>query len=244
MRNIRKLFILSIFTTIVSCAPTNEPETSASVFEAEFLDTIPGDSFVSEEYIDIAPMIELFISDGIPVAISTSTDEFSYVSSQTLTKKFSLTLYSTSAELKINTKGTENVTGYNRKITTYTFTEGRYKITPTESSSNTYPMWIIVESDCVYYSYEYEPGKFTEQMTLFDLDGYATRKVEKISDNRISTSPIDPNEYKGTFNAVTDPNGVVALRNDDYSYNFIPATGKLTQLEPDYKEIGKLDRIK
>lgn len=244
MRNISELFILSIIITLVGCTATDEPETSASLFEAEFLDTTPGDSFITEEYIDIAPIVERFISSGIPVAISTSTDEFSFVSSQTLTKKFSLKLYSTSAELKISTKGTEYVTGYDRKITTYTFTQGKYRITPTESDSNPYPMWIIIEPDCVCYAYEYAPDKFTEPMPLFDLDDYTTQRAEKISDDRVTTNPIEPSEYKGTFNAVTDPNGVVALRNDDYTYNFIPATGKLTQLEPDYKEIGELDRIK
>lgn len=244
MKNIKKLFIISIFITLVGCTTTDEPETSASLFEAEILDTIPGNSFITEEYIDVAPIIERFISSGIPVSISTSTDKFSFVSSQTLTKNFSLTLYSTSAELKISTKGTEYVTGYDRKITTYTFTQGKYRITPTESGSNPYPMWIIIEPDCVCYAYEYAPDKFTEPMPLFDLDDYTSQRAEKISDDRVSTSQIEPSEYKGTFNAVTDPNGVVALRNDDYTYNFIPATGKLTQLEPDYKEIGELDRIK
>lgn len=44
------------------------------------------------------------------------------------------------------------------------------------------------------------------------------------------------------LNAETYPDGIVALRSSDCTYNFIPATGMLTRLEPDYKELGVLVR--
>lgn len=105
-------------------------------------------------------------------------------------------------------------------------------------------MWMIIESDCIYYSYEYEPGEFSDPMLFMNLDNYAAYKYEIISEERSSTRPLETEEYVGQFNAITSPNGIVALKNNDFTFNFTPATGLLTRLEPDYLEIGELDQIK
>lgn len=244
MKNVVALIITSVLLILVGCSTSDESEVVEAVFEAEFLETTPGDNFVTEESHDIPSIINNFISDGIPVDIETSTKEYSYVSSQSLRIKYSLMLYSTSAKLKVITDGTENITNYVSEITTYTFTKGKYKVESKQSWFQPYPMWITVKADRVCYSFEYAPDTFSEEHILFVLEDNSISSTSKIGEESKTSKPLETEIYNGIFNAITDSNGVVALKNNDFYFNFIPASGKLIQLEPEYKEIGELDRLK
>lgn len=243
MKTIRILTTLVVFTILYGCSSNDEPKTSVSKFEAEFLELTPGNSIWSDELsaIDYA-IFEVLNANGMPVEITTFEEETSGVTSQNLKTKYTLSLYVNSADLTIRSTGTENITNFDVRTTSYKFTQGKY-IIPAEVLGTQFPICFIVESDYIYYCFEIEPGTFTDQHYFLDLNDFVKNTSTRISEDRESTRPIEPTEYKGKFNAITDPNGVVALKNSDFTFNFIPASGLLTQIEPEYKEIGKLDRI-
>lgn len=243
MKTIKLLISLSVLIILNGCSSNDEPGKSFSKFEAEFLELTPGGSIWNDELyaLDFA-IFEVLNANGMPVDISSCEEERSDVTSLSLKTKYTLSLYTNSADLTINTTGVEYVETFDVKTTSYKFTQGKY-IIPAEVLGTQLPMCFIVESDCIYYCFEIEPGSYTNKSYFLDLINFEKTISAKISEERESTRPIEPTEYKGKFNAITDPNGVVALKNSEFTFNFIPATGLLTQIEPEYKEIGELDRI-
>lgn len=242
MKTIKILSSLIIITIFCGCSSNDEPEISVSKFEAEFLTLTPGDPIeVGEVYALDFAIFEVLNANGMPVEISSYEEEKSNVTSLSLKTKYTLSLFTNSADLTISSTGTEYVKTFNVETTSYKFTQGTY-IIPAEVLGPQ-PMCFYVESDHIYYSFEYEPGRYTDQHYFLDLNNFVKNISTKVGEDRETTRPIEPSEYKGKFNAITDPNGVVALKNSDFTFNFIPASGLLTQIEPEYKEIGKLDRI-
>ncbi len=152
-----------------------------------------------------------------------------------------LLLAKKSAKLDIDTITYKNEINNVYKVIKYTYEIGRYYVSEYEDDR-----WILVvdvTDDAIYMGYLI---KETEERTdsyhkIVDLINGSIEKTELISSTTGEQKSRKTN-YHGLFNVVLEPTGMVTLRNSDYLFNFHPSTGELIMLEPDYEEIGILNR--
>ena len=154
---------------------------------------------------------------------------------------YTLLLANKSAKLDIDTVRYKNEISNVYKVITYTYEIGRYYIT--EYEDDRWSMVVDVTNDAIYMGYLI---KETEEKTdsyhkIVDLFNCSIEKTELISSTK-GEQKSEETSYSGLFNVVLEPTGLVTLRNPDYLFNFHPSTGVITMLEPDYEEIGVLDR--
>ena len=154
---------------------------------------------------------------------------------------YTLLLANKSAKLDIDTVRYKNEISNVYKVITYTYEIGRYYIT--EYEDDRWSMVVDVTNDAIYMGYLI---KETEEKTdsyhkIVDLFNSSIEKTELISYTK-GEQKSEETSYSGLFNVVLEPTGLVTLRNPDYLFNFHPSTGVITMLEPDYEEIGVLDR--
>lgn len=154
---------------------------------------------------------------------------------------YTLLLANKSAKLDIDTVTYKNEISNVYKVITYTYEIGRYYIT--EYEDDRWSMVVDVTNDAIYMGYLI---KETEEKTdsyhkIVDLFNCSIEKTELISSTK-GEQKSEETSYSGLFNVVLEPTGLVTLRNLDYLFNFHPSIGVLTMLEPDYEEIGVLDR--
>jgi hypothetical protein len=154
---------------------------------------------------------------------------------------YTLLLASSSAKLDIDTETFTKEITTQYHVTKTAYTPGRYIV---ELEDNYYFNYIFVVDESAIYSgfILKDTGEITDEYDkLADLENgnYITKTALSSTDGEITST----NEhYSGIFNVVTEPTGVSILKNSAYTFNFLPTTGMLTEIEPDYNEIGELDR--
>ncbi|MCM1109351.1 MAG: hypothetical protein NC388_09955 [Clostridium sp.] len=240
------VFLLAILSLLNACTEeTKDTSTdNVSVFEASFLDAEP-ESIIPEEYYSPEVALALLTANDIRFdrKVVSGTAEYTNISKRV--KTYSLSLAATSANLTITTTETATVHRRQTETTTYTFTPGLYRQKESAPPSIPYVCYLRITDNDIRICYEYEEGKFADYSpVVLPLDKGTFVSRQYIGEDHTHEEELPSQTHESMLNAVTDPNGVVALRNTNYTFHFTPATGMLTQLEPEYKEIGVLDRMR
>lgn len=240
------ILLTSAALLLGSCSGSDdEASNGVSIFEAEFLTLEPSSALSEEIHYSLATALKLLDENGISYDRSAETAVIEHAGDRKTNERYTLTLAATSADLTIAATGTEEIIAQEVETTTYTFAPGLYKLKVPVSDPARYTDYIRITESAITLLYEYEEGKFADyQPMVLPLENLRFSQHSATGRESVRIQETAPVTYKGIFHAVTDPNGVVVLKNSDFTFNFIPATGLLTRLEPDYQEIGKLDRIK
>lgn len=240
------ILLTSAALLLGSCSDSDdEPSNSVSIFEAEFLTLEPSSILSEETYYSLDTALKLLDANEIGYDRSAETKVIEYAGDRKTNERYTLTLAATSADLTIATTGTEEIITQEVETTTYTFAPGLYRLKAPVSDPARYTDYIRITESAITLLYEYEEGKFADyQPIVLPLENGRFSRHSATGRESVRNQETDPVTYKGIFHAVTDPNGVAVLKNSDFTFNFIPATGMLTCLEPDYREIGRLDRVK
>lgn len=208
-------------------------------FTARFIEQLPEETHL-EEYSG-RERAEL-LAAHIPCTTSEYAQEAcSERAEAELESTYDLTLYPTSAQLKV-TELERATNVWNRvAYVEYAFEAGSYTVDPGADAA--YDVVLQVSGDRISVAYRSrQNGETSEAQTFLPLTEFRIAFGDIIEELRRETAVGEPSTTELLLNAESYPNGTVALRNSEYTYNFIPATGMLTRLEPDYKEIGVLVR--
>lgn len=213
-------------------------DTGAGVrFTARFIEQLPEETLIQEYS---ARERAETLAAHIPCTTSEYTQEAcSERDEAELESTYDLTLFPTSAHLKV-TEIERATNVWNRvAYVDYTFEAGTYTVDP--GADTAYEVLLQVSSNQVTIAYRSrQDGETSEAKMFLPLEEHRIVFGDIIEELRRETAAGEPSTTEMLLNAETYPNGIVALRNSDYTFNFIPATGMLTRLEPDYKEIGVL----
>lgn len=243
MKLLKYIFIVPILV-FISCS-SDEPNDgdvvngeSATRYSASFLVVENSNGVVEDSSIES-------LWDVVNTIVPYSTDEREKVIQIEEIDHYDITytllLANKSAKLDIDTITYKNEINNLYKVTAYTYEIGRYYIS--EYEDDRWSMVVDVTNDTIYMGYLI---KETEEKTdsyhkIVDLINCSIEKSELISSTK-GEQRSERTNYSGLFNVVLEPTGMVILRNPDYLFNFHPSIGMLTMLEPDYEEIGMLNR--
>lgn len=234
-------FLILCFTAVLcgACSGCEEKPTAVSLFEATFVETLPGDdtamevSHITDEQLQhLCERVDCSVEE-----IERTVTCEPYVGRRE--SHYLLSLGATSAKLTTTVRATEITAVHACKGTSYLFSDGRYEL----YGNSNYTYYAVVYSDRIEIQQYYVQGDMWLEPAFFlALNDYRLYRGKSLEVVDTSERTVELPAETGIFAVITDPNGVAVLQNDSYTYNFIPATGRLTMLEPEYKEIGTLDR--
>lgn len=235
------LFLLSFFL-FLACSSEDTDDgrvidgEPAASYSSTFVEELPTNSYIEDTYLE---EIWKFMETVVPYSsvFGKRTTESNEAHHYSLTYK--LLLASRSAKLEIDTLVYSKVVTKEYDVETRRYREGRYIAGENEYSDLVFD----VDERTIYYGYVLKgTGEPTQSYRkLADLEN-GGRSIYTLTDERSADLPPTASSYSGVFSAIVEPTGMVTLKNGDLTFNFHPATGLLTQVEPVYKEIGRLDK--
>lgn len=246
MRNFIYIFLLLLSAGFISCSNEKNENIGTTVFEGNFISKEPLTGTI-EELLPYNPAEHCTtLSEYVPYTEEIYDEDFSRSYDRVNRDNYRLSLSTTSAKLQIEKSYTAIDSVFTHTVKNLIFTCGTFDgpvmvwvyadtvRVPTKFRIEEWgATWIILEHPENPQEVPYLP------LNNFKYSSYSDTKFLKVENIK-----SEPEKISLVLNAVTDPNGVVALTSDEYVFNFVPSTGMLTQLKPDYLEIGKLDRVK
>lgn len=243
MKSLKYILIIPIIA-FISCSSDGPNEgdmvngESATRYSASFLVVENSNGVVEDSSIENLWNV---INAIVPYSINESDKTMGLEQTDHYNITYTLLLANKSAKLDIDTITYKNVISNLYKVYTYTYEIGRYYVSEYEDDR-----WIMVvdvtdDAICMGYLIKETEEKTDSYHKIVDLINGSIEKTELISSAK-GEQKSEKTSYSGLFNVVLEPTGMVTLRNSDYLFNFHPSTGELTMLDPDYEEIGILNR--
>lgn len=242
-----KLYIASLLSVCLSAiACSNESHDSplvidgetATLYIGEYMEITPADNII-EEQVPSDERITL-LSDAVP------TQKMNHIQSETQEIKdnhfsiaINLLFASRTALLDIDSLCYKHEVYNTYNVTEYEYTPGVYTINSRINSN--YSIKYNVTSESIHATYIYNETNKTvsSPMLIYELTDGA-RQAKEVVETRNSESKAYTAKYSGKLKVTcTD---IAIMQNDDFTFAFDPATGKLQELQPENKEIGDLKR--